>query len=139
MKISKIVLIISNVAALCLEIFAKGAVCNFATPEKTITKTYSYFSLTPYGYANFGPFITAVITCLLFIFALILLTQKAKKTEKPALILSGIAVFTSLLPLIMFGVSYFNIISVLISLLMITQFVVIMLLKKQRGYHNETQ
>ncbi len=139
MKISKIVLIISNVAALCLEIFAKGAVCNFATPEKTITKTFSYFSLTPYGYANFGPFMTAILTCLLFIFALILFTPKAKKIVKPAFILSGIAVFTSLLPLIMFGFSYFNIISVFISLLMIAQFVAIMLLKNKRGCQNEAQ
>lgn len=52
------------VIALILEILPFGAVCNFAvSPERTQRKTFSYFSLVPYGYANFTPFITAVITC----------------------------------------------------------------------------
>lgn len=50
--------------SLILEALPYGAVLNFANPEgESIRKTYSYFSLTPFGYANFSPFITALLTC----------------------------------------------------------------------------
>lgn len=132
MKKFKIMFICSNIAALLLEIFAEGAVCNFATPEKIITETFSYFSLTPYGYANFGPFLTAIFTCVLFIFAIILFTPIAKKTTTAAAVVSGISVFTSVLPLIMFGGRGFNLISYLISLLMIIQLIAIIIVKSKK-------
>lgn len=132
MKKFKIIFICSNIAALLLEIFAEGAVCNFATPEKIITETFSYFSLTPYGYANFGPFLTAILTCVLFIFAIILFTPIAKKTTAAAAVVSGISVFTSVLPLIMFGGRGFNLISYLISLLMIIQLIAIIIVKSKK-------
>ncbi len=132
MKKFKIMFICSNIAALLLEIFAEGAVCNFATPEKIITETFSYFSLTPYGYANFGPFLTAILTCVLFIFAIILFTPIAKKTTTAAAVVSGISVFTSVLPLIMFGGRGFNLISYLISLLMIIQLIAIIIVKSKK-------
>jgi hypothetical protein len=140
MKKFKIVFLCSNIAALLLEIFAEGAVCNFATPEKTITETFSYFSLTPYGYANFGPFITAILSCVLFIFAVILFTPKAKKIFKATAVISGISLFTSVLPLIMFGGRGFNLISYLISLLMLFQLIAIIILKsKKEVIQNEVQ
>ena len=132
MKKFKIMFICSNIAALLLEIFAEGAVCYFATPEKIITETFSYFSLTPYGYANFGPFLTAILTCVLFIFAIILFTPIAKKTTTAAAVVSGISVFTSVLPLIMFGGRGFNLISYLISLLMIIQLIAIIIVKSKK-------
>ncbi len=132
MKKFKIMFICSNIAALLLEIFAEGAVCNFATPEKIITETFSYFSLTPYGYANFGPLLTAILTCVLFIFAIILFTPKVKKITTAAAVVSGISVFTSVLPLIMFGGRGFNLISYLISLLMIIQLIAIIIVKSKK-------
>lgn len=132
MKKFKIIFLCSNIVALLLEIFAEGAVCNFATPEKIITQTFSYFSLTPYGYANFGPFITAVLTCILFIFAIILFTPKAKKITTATAVISGISVFTSVLPLIMFGGRGFNLISYSISLLMVIQFIAIIIVKSKK-------
>ena len=55
-------------AILVLELLPNGVVLNFANPEGAPwRKTYSYFSLTPFGYANFGPFITSVLTCILII------------------------------------------------------------------------
>ncbi len=129
MKKFRIIFLVSNILALTLEIFGKGAVCNFATPEKTITETFSYFSLTPYGYANFGPFITAILTCILLIFGIILFTPKASKILTATKILCIIAVVSSLLPLIMFGINYYNLISLLISVLMISQLFAIILTK----------
>ena len=108
MKKYKITLLVSVVAAIIIEALPFGAVCNFATPEKTITQTFSYFSLIPYGYANFGPFLTAVSTCILFIFAIILFTPKAKKIITAAAVISGFSLFTSVLPLFQscFGVHF---------------------------------
>ena len=61
--------------ALILEILPFGAVCNFANPDgEPWRETFSYFSLTPFGYANAGPFITAVITCIVFV--LLILVEK---------------------------------------------------------------
>ncbi len=51
---------------LILEILPYGAVCNFATETRRIRELYSYFDLTPYGYANFAPFLTALLTCIIF-------------------------------------------------------------------------
>lgn len=46
--------------AFVLELLPYGAVCNFANPDgKPWRRTYSYFDLTPFGYANFAPFLTA--------------------------------------------------------------------------------
>lgn len=124
---NKIIFLIANILTLCFEIFAKGAVCIFATPEKTIPEYFSYFSLTPYGYANFGPFITAVLTCVLFIFAVMTFTPLSAKIRKAVKIVSLISVITSFLPLIMFGVRYFNIYSCIISVLLIVQFIITLL------------
>ena len=133
MKKMKIILIISAVVSLCLEIFGKGAVCKFATPEETIIETYSYFSLVPYGYANFAPFITAVLTILIFVFAVLLFTPAGKKITGILKAVSIISVITSVIPLVMFGMEYYNAVSFFISLLMIIQLVVIILLKRKKG------
>ena len=133
MKKMKIMLIISALVSLCLEIFGKGAVCKFATPEETIIETYSYFSLVPYGYANFAPFITAVLTILIFVFAVLLFTSAAKKITGILKAVSIISVITSFIPLVMFGMEYYNAVSFFISLLMIIQLVVIILLKSKKG------
>ena len=121
---NKIIFLIANILTLCFEIFAKGAVCIFATPEKTIPEYFSYFSLTPYGYANFGPFITAIFTCLLFVFAVLMFTPLSVKIKKAVKIVSLISVITSFLPLIMFGFRYFNIYSYIISALLVVQFII---------------
>lgn len=136
MKKTKIIFLILCVCSLVLEALPYGAVCRFATPEETYTETFSYFSLVPYGYANFGPFITAVTTCILFIFAIVLFTSVGRKVIGAARIISIISVVASLLPM-MFGIYYFNVISLAISLLMIAQFIVIMIISKRKGSKEE--
>ena len=77
-----IALLISVFTALVLEILPYGAVCNFANPEgDAFRRTYSYFDPTPFGYANFSPFIVALLTCaLLILTAISLLTKKSLRT-----------------------------------------------------------
>ena len=76
----RILYLIFPIIALILEILPFGAVCNFANPEgESIRKTYSYFDLTPYGYSNFAPFLTAIITCVILVLLIIYLFSSKDK------------------------------------------------------------
>ena len=110
-------------SALVLEILPYGAVLNFANPEgESWRKTYSYFSLTPYGYANFGPLITAILTCVLLVILVLSLLLK-KNWSKSISIISAIATLTSLAPL-MFGFSNFSLVGAMISICILVTFVI---------------
>mgnify|MGYP006903536268 FL=1 len=68
MKIKKLLLSFLVVMALIFELLPNGVVLRFMNPEgEPWVRTYSYFSLVPYGYANFGPLIAAALTCVLII------------------------------------------------------------------------
>ena len=71
------------VITLILEILPYGAVLHFGNPEgEPWRKTFSYFDPTPFGYANFAPLLTAVITCVVFVLlAVYCLTGKRRKTS----------------------------------------------------------
>ena len=99
---------------LILEILPYGAVCNFANPEgEPWRRTYSYFDLTPFGYANFSPLIVAILTCVLITLILIsIFTKKQMKT--PILAISAIATVLSLAPLL-FGIRYYSIVGAFIT------------------------
>lgn len=115
--------------ALVLEILPFGAVLQFAkAPDAgggTLRQTFSYFSLTPFGYANFGPFLTALLSCLLLVllggFLLAKTPQGTRLLRNVSLIVSLIALFTSLMPLF-FGISYYSLVGLLISLLLLGAF-----------------
>lgn len=118
----KIILLCTSLAALILEILPYGAVLNFANPDgEPWRKTYSYFSLTPYGYANFGPLITAILTCVLLVIIVLSLLLK-KDWNKPISVISAIASLTSLAPL-MFGLDNFSLVGAMISVCIIAAFV----------------
>ena len=110
-------------SALVLEILPYGAVCNFANPEGPPHRvTYSYFSMIPYGYGDFGPLITAILTCVLLVILVLSLLLK-KDWNKPITIISAIATLTSLAPL-MFGISNFSIVGTMISACILATFVI---------------
>lgn len=120
MKKFKIVNLILLVIILFFEILPYGAVLYFGNSEGADWYyTYSYFSLTPFGYANFGPFITAILTCVLLLLVVFALFKNSKKLNKTILVLGCIAVLTSLSQLL-YGLRYFNIVSLTISVLLIT-------------------
>lgn len=99
-----LVLIALSVLLILLEILPYGALLRFANADgDPIIQTYSYFDLTPYGYANFGPFMTAVVSCVLFVVELIALLTQGKQLFAPITIVSATMLFCSLLPLF-FGV-----------------------------------
>lgn len=130
MKKYKITLLVSAIVSIVLEALPYGAVCNFATPEETIRQTFSYFDLTPFGYANFGPFLTACLTCILLLLAVLLIAKDSGKIKTVAAVVSGISVVTSFMPL-MFGLSSYSVVGGIISAMMIAQFIIIMIIKKR--------
>lgn len=136
MKKYKITLLVSVIMSIILEALPYGAVCNFATPEETIRQTFSYFDLTPFGYANFGPFLTACLTCILLLLAVLLIAKNSGKIKTVATAISGISVVTSFLPL-MFGLNYYSVVGGIISAMMIIQFIIIKIIKKRDN--NEVQ
>ena len=110
----KLIMLCTTLIALVLEILPYGAVCNFANPEgKPWRRTYSYFDLTPFGYANFAPFIVALLTCVLIILIVLSLVSK-KKMKAPILAVSAIATVLSLAPLL-YGIRFFSVVGALIS------------------------
>lgn len=57
------------IAALVLEALPFGVILNFvpdpSITNEVITRYYSYFDFTPFGYANFAPLVTAILTVML--------------------------------------------------------------------------
>ena len=110
----KLIMLCTTLIALVLEILPYGAVCNFANPDGEPWRyTYSYFDLTPFGYANFAPFIVALLTCVLILLIILSLVSK-KEMKAPILAVSAIATVLSLAPLL-YGISFFSIVGAFIS------------------------
>ena len=83
MKKKNIIPLLLTAAAIVFEILPYGAKLTFALDGgKTKEELFSYFSLTPYGYANFFPLITAILTCVLFIIAVFILFKNSEKLKK---------------------------------------------------------
>ena len=110
----KLLMLCTTLTALVLEILPYGAVCNFANPEGEPRRyTYSYFDLTPFGYANFAPFIVALMTCALIVMIVVSIVSK-KPTRTPIPAVSVIATVLSLAPLLL-GISFFSLVGAFIS------------------------
>lgn len=107
-------ILIFPIIAIILEILPCGAVLVFApSPTDRVRETFSYFSLTPVGYANFAPFITALLTCVILLLALV--SIKLEKMRKAVFWLSLATAIISLLPLA-FGMDYYSVISGMITI-----------------------
>ena len=111
----KIIMLCLALVTLMLEILPYGAVCNFANPDgEPWRRTYSYFDLTPFGYANFSPFIVALLTCI-FVALIVISIATKKQMRMPILVISAITTILSMAPLL-FGISFFSIVGVLITI-----------------------
>ena len=114
------------IITLILEILPYGAVCNFANPEgKHWRRTFSYFDLIPFGYANITPLLTAAVTCIILILLLVYLFTGITKTITVTKIFLCIGVALSLCPLL-FGISYFSVVGALITISLISEFVLLL-------------
>ncbi len=114
----KIIVLCILLCTLVLEILPYGAVLNFGNPEgEPFRKTYSYFSMMPYGYANFAPLITAVLTCVLLLIVIISIIFK-KELRKPTAVFAGITSVISLCPML-YGLDDYSIVGAGISVCLI--------------------
>ncbi|MCC8098927.1 MAG: hypothetical protein LIO78_02530 [Clostridiales bacterium] len=133
MKGRKLWLVLLPVAAVLLELLPYSAVLNFGVQAEdgsieTVRRTYSYFSLTPFGYALFGPLLTAILSCLLLAVGMLYLwAGKGKSALKG---LSVAAVLASLSPLL-YGVNYFSTLGAVISALLLAEAVAAFLPEKR--------
>lgn len=118
MKIKRLLLSILTLAALILELLPNGVVLRFANPEgDPWVRTYSHFDLTPFGFANFGPLIAAVLTCILLLLVVIYLFKPRKGLNTAIINVAGFATAASLMPL-MFGFDNITVIGVIITALL---------------------
>lgn len=127
----RLLYLILPIVTLILEILPYGAVLNFMLPAASegvppgrFRELYSYFDLTPFGYANFAPLITAVITCIvLLLVSIYCMTGNQKWAVMAKNILYVCAAF-SLGPLIL-GISFFSVVGALITISLIAELLLI--------------
>ena len=113
------------IVTLVLEILPYGAICNFANPEgDPWRRTFSYFDLTPFGYANFAPFLTAVITCVITALLLVHLFSGNAKALTLAKVLLCVCAVLSLCPLLL-GLNYFSAVGALITVSLISELILL--------------
>lgn len=123
--------LILPIVTLILEILPYGAVCIFApSPTDRVRETFSYFNPTPFGYANFAPLLTAVISCLIFVLLMIYCIRGNVRTAIIARNISYAAVVMSLCPLV-FGIAYFSLTGGLITLSLIAELLLLQITIKK--------
>lgn len=100
---------------LVLEALPYGAVLQFARPDAApLRELYSYFDLTPFGYANFAPLFTALGTCVLLILLALYAGTGRRGLAAAARIAAGVCALVSLGPLLL-GVRNYSVIGALIT------------------------
>jgi hypothetical protein len=103
-----------------------GVVLIFASgPNERVTETFSYFSMTPFGYANFFPLLTGILTIAVIALCTISLIKKLRATrlKNAAFMCSIIAIVLSIMPLLLFGKEYMTVVSYIISALILISIV----------------
>ena len=115
----KVCLAVLPALTIVLELLPFGAVCIFATsPTERVKETFSYFSLTPFGYANFASLITAILTVVILLLSLISL--KKDSVFNALFVLSIITAIISLMPL-MYGLNNYSLVGAFITIALVTE------------------
>ena len=134
-KSLSIITLASLLAIIILEALPYGAVLNFAvSPEAGggyVRETFSYFSLTPFGYASFGPLLTAVMSIVLLILFIIWLCTNKSGFITASFLCCIVAFAASLLPLL-YGAAYLSVTGVIISLLFAADLIIMWKLRSLR-------
>lgn len=119
MKILGIARLVCCVAAVVIQILPLGAVLRFGITAQDGTvsfsfENYSYFDITPFGYAMFNYMICAVFTAIASLLSIVRTVTKSRR-QTPVTVLSAIALAMSLIPYI-FGA--YNIFTIIVSMLL---------------------
>lgn len=123
--------LILPIITLILEILPYGAVLNFANPEgEPFRETFSYFSMIPFGYANFAPLITAIMTCVILVMLVLFCFKGKKSIATKVKYVTGVAMVISCGPLL-YGIKSFSVVGLLISVSLIAEFLLIHFTSRQ--------
>ena len=119
MKILGIARLMCCVAAVVIQILPLGAVLRFGITAQDGTvsfsfENYSYFDITPFGYAMFNYMRCAVFTAIASLLSIVRTVTKSRR-QTPVTVLSAIALAMSLIPYI-FGA--YNIFTIIVSVLL---------------------
>ena len=119
MTILGIARLVCCVAAVVIQILPLGAVLRFGITAQDGTvsfsfENYSYFDITPFGYAMFNYMICAVLTAIASLLSLLRTVTRSRR-QTPVTVLSAIALAMSLVPYI-FGA--YNIFTIIVSVLL---------------------
>ena len=137
----RVLSLILPIIAVVLEILPYGAVCNFAYQAENgsierFRELYSYFSLIPFGYANFAPMLTAILSCvsvaLLIVYAI---TGKRIVSNIAKGVLCASVLF-SLAPLL-FGSDYFSVVGGCITVVLAGGLTVLFFVDKEKQEKQE--
>ncbi len=122
--------VIISVVILILEALPQGVVLRFANPEgEPFHNTFSYFDLTPFGYANFAPLLTVICTIILLIASILYCVKR--RGIKLIKTLSVIGFVLTLIPSIMHGIEYLTWIAVVIAIMFLVEFAITITLKNK--------
>ena len=128
------------IITLILEVIPYGAVCNFARPATDgsighFRELYSYFDLTPFGYANFSPLITAFLSCLVLLLIVVYCITGKKRVLSLVKNALPICIAISLSPLL-YGIRFFSLIGALITISLLVELLLILRLTKASSTAN---
>ena len=118
MKKLGVILLIVCIAAIIMELLPLGAVLKYGLMSDSghlifRFENYSYFDVTPFGYAMFNYMICAVMTTITAMLSLLWIFF-GKKRQTPITVLASIALVMSLVPYL---TQAFNVFTVIISAL----------------------
>lgn len=97
-------ILLTLAAVLVLAVLPQGVEMHFMAPHDGDVPYYvtyaPYFSLLPFGYANFGPLLTAILALAAFILSVIRLFLTSRRISIAVFVLAMIAMVTSVMPLL---------------------------------------
>ena len=99
---------------------------------------YSYFDLTPFGWANFAPLITGIITCIILLLLVVYCITGKTRLAIMAKNILYVCVFFSLGPVVL-GFHFLSVVGVLITLCLIGEILLLRHLLKETNDSREAQ
>ena len=93
----------------------------YAGPDKGFKETFSHFSSIPMGYANYFPFLTAILTIVITVLSLIAIVKRVNvsKLKNATFILTIITSVLSVIPVLIFGKENMSIVGTFITFLLL--------------------
>lgn len=119
-KVAQLLAVVAILAALVLQALPYSAVLVFKGPDYYKRNLYSCFDLTPWGYANFAPGLSALLTVAVLIMLAITLLGKKDHLRNSVFVCMILAGLLMLAPALLMGTEYSTPAAVAVTLLHFT-------------------